>query len=92
MFLMFHLGRPDVLPVGDLGIRRAVEVAYGLRKLPDASASSGSPGRGARTARWPASTSGARSTTRRAELQQISAARSRPSSRCSRAARMSCLV
>ena len=34
MFLMFHLGRPDVLPVGDLGIRRAAERAYGLRKLP----------------------------------------------------------
>jgi DNA-3-methyladenine glycosylase II len=36
MFLMFHLGRPDVLPVGDQGIRRAVQVQYGLRKLPDA--------------------------------------------------------
>ena len=30
MFLMFHLDRPDVLPVGDLGIRRAIERAYGL--------------------------------------------------------------
>jgi DNA-3-methyladenine glycosylase II len=36
MFLIFHLGRPDVLPVGDLGIRRAVERAYGLPELPDA--------------------------------------------------------
>jgi DNA-3-methyladenine glycosylase II len=36
MFLMFHLGRPDVLPVGDLGIRRAVERAYGLAELPAA--------------------------------------------------------
>jgi len=36
MFLMFHLGRPDVLPVGDLGIRRAVQIAYGLDDLPDA--------------------------------------------------------
>lgn len=35
MYLMFHLGRPDVLPVGDLGIRRAVERAYGLPALPD---------------------------------------------------------
>jgi DNA-3-methyladenine glycosylase II len=34
MFLMFHLQRPDVLPVGDLGIRRAVMVRYGLDKLP----------------------------------------------------------
>jgi DNA-3-methyladenine glycosylase II len=35
MFLIFHLGRPDVLPVGDLGIRRAVQVEYGLDDLPD---------------------------------------------------------
>lgn len=28
MFLMFHLRRPDVLPVGDLGLRRAVERTY----------------------------------------------------------------
>lgn len=35
MFLIFHLGRPDVLAVGDLGIRRAVERAYGLKKIPD---------------------------------------------------------
>jgi DNA-3-methyladenine glycosylase II len=34
MFLIFHLGRPDVLPVGDLGIRRAVQVNYGLEELP----------------------------------------------------------
>jgi DNA-3-methyladenine glycosylase II len=35
MFLMFHLRRPDVLPVGDQGIRRAVQVQYRMRKLPD---------------------------------------------------------
>ena len=35
MFLMFHLGRPDILPIGDLGIRRAVELAYKLPGLPD---------------------------------------------------------
>jgi DNA-3-methyladenine glycosylase II len=35
MFLMFHLERPDVLPVGDLGIRRAIERAYGLQQLPE---------------------------------------------------------
>jgi DNA-3-methyladenine glycosylase II len=34
MFLMFHLGRPDVLPVGDLGIRRAVMRVYELDELP----------------------------------------------------------
>ena len=36
MFLIFHLGRPDVLPVGDLGVRRAAEREYGLPDLPDA--------------------------------------------------------
>jgi DNA-3-methyladenine glycosylase II len=35
MFLMFHLRRPDVLPVGDQGIRRAVQIQYRMRKLPD---------------------------------------------------------
>ncbi len=35
MFLMFHLSRPDVLPVGDLGIRRAIERAYALEELPE---------------------------------------------------------
>ena len=36
MFLMFQLERPDVVAVGDLGIRRAVERAYGLDALPSA--------------------------------------------------------
>jgi len=36
MFLMFRLHRPDVLPVGDLGIVNAVQRLYGLRKRPDA--------------------------------------------------------
>jgi DNA-3-methyladenine glycosylase II len=34
MFLMFRLHRPDVLPVGDLGIVKAVQKAYRLRKAP----------------------------------------------------------
>jgi DNA-3-methyladenine glycosylase II len=34
MFLMFRLQRPDVLPVGDLGIVNAMKKAYGLRKTP----------------------------------------------------------
>jgi DNA-3-methyladenine glycosylase II len=33
MFLIFHLGRADILPVGDLGIRRAVQIAYELDEL-----------------------------------------------------------
>jgi DNA-3-methyladenine glycosylase II len=35
MFLMFHLQRPDVLPVGDLGIRKAIQRAYALDELPE---------------------------------------------------------
>ena len=34
MFLMFRLRRPDVLPVGDLGIVTAIQRLYGLRKKP----------------------------------------------------------
>ncbi len=34
MFLMFTLQRPDILAVGDLGIRRAVMLRYGLPELP----------------------------------------------------------
>jgi DNA-3-methyladenine glycosylase II len=34
MFLIFRLLRPDVLPVGDLGILTAVQKAYRLRKRP----------------------------------------------------------
>jgi DNA-3-methyladenine glycosylase II len=36
MFMIFELGRPDVLAVGDLGIRRAVERAYELAEIPSA--------------------------------------------------------
>jgi DNA-3-methyladenine glycosylase II len=36
MFLMFRLHRPDVLPVGDLGIVNATQRLYRLRKRPDA--------------------------------------------------------
>jgi DNA-3-methyladenine glycosylase II len=36
MFLMFRLHRPDVLPVGDLGIVNAIQRLYRLRKRPDA--------------------------------------------------------
>jgi DNA-3-methyladenine glycosylase II len=34
MFLMFQLRRPDILPVGDLGIRHAFRDVYGLPELP----------------------------------------------------------
>ena len=34
MFLIFSLGRPDVLPVDDLGLRMGVQQVYGLAELP----------------------------------------------------------
>jgi DNA-3-methyladenine glycosylase II len=34
MFLMFHLQRPDILAVGDLGIRKAFMIHYALPALP----------------------------------------------------------
>jgi DNA-3-methyladenine glycosylase II len=36
MFLIFVLNRPDVLPVEDLGLRKAVQTHYGFHKLPTA--------------------------------------------------------
>jgi DNA-3-methyladenine glycosylase II len=36
LFLMFTLGRPDVVASGDLGIRRAVMLRYGLTTMPTA--------------------------------------------------------
>ncbi|MFN8638732.1 MAG: DNA-3-methyladenine glycosylase 2 family protein [Dehalococcoidia bacterium] len=36
MFLMFELGRPDVLPTGDLGVRAGMRIAYGLEAVPTA--------------------------------------------------------
>ena len=36
MFLLFTLGRPDILPVDDFGIQMAIKRTYSLRKPPDA--------------------------------------------------------
>jgi DNA-3-methyladenine glycosylase II len=36
MLLMFCLGRPDVLPVGDYGVRKAMQRLYRMRELPKA--------------------------------------------------------
>ncbi|MBX4197234.1 DNA-3-methyladenine glycosylase [Candidatus Saccharibacteria bacterium] len=38
MFMMFGLGRLDILPVGDLGIRKAVMNLYNLNQMPDPAA------------------------------------------------------
>ena len=35
MLLIFRLTRPDVFPAGDLGIVKAIQKAYNLRKVPD---------------------------------------------------------
>jgi len=35
MFLIFNLGRPDVFPVNDLGIRRGFQISHGKRKMPE---------------------------------------------------------
>jgi len=37
MFLIFSLGRLNVLPSGDLGIRKAIQITYGLADLPGSS-------------------------------------------------------
>lgn len=34
MLLIFQLGRPDVLPVDDFGVRNGFRIAYGLRRMP----------------------------------------------------------
>jgi DNA-3-methyladenine glycosylase II len=34
MFLLFHLERPDVLSGGDLGIRKAIQIEYGMEEMP----------------------------------------------------------
>jgi DNA-3-methyladenine glycosylase II len=35
MLLIFNLGRPDVLPVHDLGVRKGYQIAYRKRSLPE---------------------------------------------------------
>jgi DNA-3-methyladenine glycosylase II len=39
MFLIFALGRPDVFPHDDLGVKQAIRKLYGLKELPDKAAS-----------------------------------------------------
>ena len=38
MLLIFKLGRPDVLPLGDLGVRKGFALTFGTRKLPEPAA------------------------------------------------------
>jgi DNA-3-methyladenine glycosylase II len=34
MLLIFHLGRPNILPVSDFGVRKGFQLAFGKRKMP----------------------------------------------------------
>ncbi len=34
MFLIFSLGRPDVLPTGDFGVRKGIQLLHGLKEMP----------------------------------------------------------
>ena len=41
MFLILHLGRPDVLPVDDFGLRRGYQIAFRHAGAADAAAGRG---------------------------------------------------
>ena len=62
MLLMFCLGRPDVLPVGDLGVRNSMMLAYGLDEPPSAAKMEEIASRGGPTAAPAPGTSGAAAT------------------------------
>ena len=65
MFLIFALGRPDVLSVGDLGIRVGLRDFYGLDELPGPQrVPRADRALAALTGRSPCGISGSRSTTR----------------------------
>ena len=34
MLLIFHLGRPNILPVSDFGVRKGFQLVFGKRKMP----------------------------------------------------------
>lgn len=58
MFLIFSLGRLDVLPVDDLGVRTAIKDLYRLEGLPDKSACLASARHGVRLPRLARGTDG----------------------------------
>jgi len=59
MFLIFRLGRPDVLPIHDLGVKKGWSVAYGKKHMPSPRSCSNSASAGAPTALSQAGTCGA---------------------------------
>ena len=59
MFLMFRLNRPDIFPVGDLGIVKGVQVLLGMKGRPSrAHDARARPKRGGRIGRWRPGTCG----------------------------------
>ena len=71
MLLIFRLTRPDVFPAGDLGIVKAVQKAYNLRKTPDVKRLQRLPSDGGHTARSPRGTSGPVWRTRGSKKEKI---------------------
>src|SRR6059058_5033050 len=99
MFLMFRLGRPDVLPELDLGIQNAIRRAYRLRKQPkpkDVLRIGKKWAPHASVASWylwrslegpkPATPRKKKAPTRRAAAKRVSAKKARPTRRRARAA------
>jgi 3-methyladenine DNA glycosylase/8-oxoguanine DNA glycosylase len=65
MLLIFRLGRPDVLPADDYGVRKGFAATFRKRDLRARRTSRGAANAGGRTARSPAGTSGERRNARR---------------------------
>ena len=59
MFLIFRLGRPDVLPIHDLGVKKGWSVTYGKKRMPKPKEFLNSANAGAPTAPSRAGTCGA---------------------------------
>ena len=80
MFLMFRLGRADVLPVDDYGIRKGFAVAFKKRALPDAElpASRSAAPSGSHTVRSPVGISGVPPNARPPAVKRSRLSRRRP--------------
>ena len=66
MLLIFRLGRPDVLPVDDYGVRKGFAIAFKKRELPTRQELESAARAGGPTAPWRAGTCGAPSIWRQA--------------------------
>ena len=70
MFLIFRLGRPDVLPVDDYGIRKGFAPPTASATSPARRSSPGAGSAGRRIARSPAGTCGVRKGARGATVNR----------------------